>query len=192
MWGNFVIGLINAGNGDLSHLRGWPKGRWWDAPCCSGRFLFRRPAWTGDRSRNTVGALCLGRTIAPAAECDYTFCSPGIFRTARRQGAAGRRRRERKTRSLQLVRDTLRRRLGTAQYVAENLERLERKTRQFTAGLRESTLRRGERRGFCQSLDSGDNICFRTPTAGSGASRVPTISAAVAMATAHTFGTMRR
>jgi len=142
MWGNFVIGLINAGNGDLSHLRGWPKGRWWDAP-----LLF----WTisssdgrlgpEDRSRNTVGALCLGRTIAPAAECDYTFLLAWHFRTARRQGAAGRAEGRGKLGHWQLVRDTLRRRLGNCSVCCENLERLERKTRQFTAGLRESTLR---------------------------------------------------
>ncbi len=165
MWGSFVIGLINAGNGDLSHLRGWPKGRWWDAPLLFwDDFSSDGRLGPEDPSRNAVGALCLGRTIAPAAESDYTFLLAWHFpnRTPARCGWEAPKGEENS-----VIGNWYATRFAdawaTAQYVAENLERLERKTRQFTTGLRESTLPAAVKDAASANLSTlATNICFRT------------------------------
>ena len=165
MWGNFVIGLINAGNGDLSHLRGWPKGRWWDAPLLFwDDFSSDGRLGPEDPSRNAVGALCLGRTIAPGAERDYTFLLAWHFpnRTPARCGWEAPKGEENS-----VIGNWYATRFAdawaTAQYVAENLERLERKTRQFAAGLRESTLPAAVKDAASANLSTlATNVCFRT------------------------------
>src|SRR2546421_666123 len=165
MWGSFVIGLINAGNGDLSHLRGWPKGRWWDAPLLFwDDFSSDGRLGPEDPSRNAVGALCLGRTIAPAAERDCTFLPVWRFpnRTPARCGWEAPKGEENS-----VIGNWYATRFAdawaTAQYVAEDLERLERKTRQFTAGLRESTLPAAVKDAASANLSTlATNVCFRT------------------------------
>ncbi|HXN24746.1 MAG TPA: GH116 family glycosyl-hydrolase [Candidatus Dormibacteraeota bacterium] len=165
MWGSFVMGLLNAGDGDLSHLRGWPKGRWWDAALLfwddfssDGRLGPEAP------SRNAVGALCLSRIIAPGVERDYTFLLAWHFpnRTPARCGWEAPKGEENS-----IIGNWYATRFAdawaTAQFVAENLERLERKTRQFAAGLRESTLPAAVKDAASANLSTlATNVCFRT------------------------------
>ena len=74
MNGSFALALVNAGDGEVSHLAGWPKGKWWDAP-----LLFWDDFSSDGRlgpaaaQTNAIGALCLGRKIAARAEREYTF-----------------------------------------------------------------------------------------------------------------------
>jgi uncharacterized protein (DUF608 family) len=165
MHGSFVLGLLNAADGEITQLQGWPKGRWWNSP-----LLFWDDFSADGRlgpqaeSTNAVGALCLGRRIAPGAERDYTFLLAWHFpnRTPSRCGWTAPKGDE----------DTV---IGNwyatrfadaweaASYAANNLPSLERKTRQFAAALRESTIPAAVKDRASANLSTlATTTCFRT------------------------------
>jgi uncharacterized protein (DUF608 family) len=140
--GSFVLAVLDSADAQVTHLRGWERGRWWNSPM----FFwddFSADGELGPESKDPgpVGALSLGRTIAAGAHADYTFLLAWHFpnRTPRRCGwtaAAG-------------DEDTLLGNYDTtrfadaweaAEYAAAHLETLEKKTRRFAAVMRESTI----------------------------------------------------
>ena len=140
--GSFVLALLAAADGEVTHLAGWPKGKWWDAPLlfwddfsADGRL---GPA-AGEQ--NAIGALCLGRQIAPGAEREYTFLLAWHFpnRTPARCGWSAPKGDENT-----VIGNWYATRFtdawAAASYAAQNLPALERKTRQFAAALRDSTI----------------------------------------------------
>jgi non-lysosomal glucosylceramidase len=74
MHGSFVLALLGAADGDVTHLAGWPKGKWWDAPLLFWDDFSSDGKLGPEAADHTpIGALCLGRHLAPGAERDYTF-----------------------------------------------------------------------------------------------------------------------
>jgi len=72
--GSFVLGLTGAGQGKVSHLRGWPRAKWWASPLLFWDD-FSADGQLGPEApdRNSVASLCLQREIAAGAKADYTF-----------------------------------------------------------------------------------------------------------------------
>ncbi len=163
--GSFVVSVLDAANGRVTHLTGWQRSRWWNSPMfywddfSSDGELGPEPADPGP-----VGALSLGRTIPPGGHADYTFLLAWHFpnRTPRRCGWSAAPGDE----------DTL---LGNyystrfadawaaAEYAAEHLETLEKKTRRFAAAIRESTIPGAIKDAATANLSTlVSQVCFRT------------------------------
>ncbi|MCC6587630.1 MAG: twin-arginine translocation signal domain-containing protein [Bryobacterales bacterium] len=163
--GSFALCLLDTGGAQVTHLRGWPRGRWWNAPMLfwddfsADGSLGPEPADLG-----TVGALCSSETIAPNATATYTFVLAWRFpnRTPERCGWAA-------------VKGYEKHPIGNwyaerfpsawdaAEYLAANLPRLERETRAFTAAVRDSTLPGSVKDGAMANLSTlVSTTCFRT------------------------------
>jgi len=163
--GSFLLSALDPAGGRLTHLRGWERSRWWNSPMLfwddfsADGELGPEPANPGP-----VGALSLGRTIAPGAHADFTFALSWHFpnRTPRRCGWSAAKGDE----------DTL---IGNhyttrfadawaaAEYAAAHLETLERKTRTFAAAMRESTVPASIRDAASANLSTlVTPVCFRT------------------------------
>jgi non-lysosomal glucosylceramidase len=165
MYGSFALGLLDAADGEISHLAGWPKGKWWDAP-----LLFWDDFSSDGRlgpeagPHNAIGALCLGRQIAPGAEREYMFLLAWHFpnRTPARCGWTAPKGDENT-----VIGNWYSTRFAdawtAASYAARNLEPLERKTRQFAAAIRESTIPAALKDAASANLSTlASTTCFRT------------------------------
>ena len=163
--GSFALTALDVHDARITHLRGWPRGRWWNSPM----FFwddFSADGELGPESNDPgpVGAISLGRTIGPGAHADYTFLLAWHFpnRTPRRCGWSAAPGDE----------DAL---LGNcytarfpdawaaAEYAAQNLEALERKTRLFTTRIRESSIPDAIKDAASANLSTlVSPVCFRT------------------------------
>ena len=163
--GSFVLAALDSAGATLTHLRGWQSSAWWNSPM----FFwddFSADGALGPESKDPgpVGALSLGRTIAPGAHADYTFVLAWHFpnRTPRRCGWS----------SAPGDEDVL---IGNhyatrfadawaaAEYAAANLAALEQKTRRFAAALRESTVPAAIKDAASANLSTlVTPVCFRT------------------------------
>ena len=163
--GSFVLSVLDSTDGRVTHLTGWQRSRWWNSP------MFYWDDFSSDgelgpepRDPGPVGALSLGRTIPPGGHADYTFLLAWHFpnRTPRRCGWSAAPGDE----------DTL---LGNyyttrfpdawaaAEYAAEHLETLEKKTRRFAAAIRESTIPGAIKDAATANLSTlVTQVCFRT------------------------------
>lgn len=163
--GSFVLATLDPGHARVTHLRGWQRDRWWNSPMLYwDDFSADGELGPEPEVRSGVGALCVGRTIAPGAHADYTFLLAWHFpnRTPRRCGWNAPKGEE----------DTL---IGNwyatrfpdawaaAEYAAANLPALERKTRRFTAALRQSTIPGAVKDAASANLSTlVTQVCFRT------------------------------
>ena len=163
--GSFVVSVLDSAGARVTCLRGWERSRWWNSPM----FFwddFSADGELGPESKDPgpVGALSLGRTIAPGAHADYTFLLAWHFpnRTPRRCGWSAAPGDE----------DTL---IGNhyttrfpdawaaAEYAAEHLPTLEKKTRRFAAAMRESTIPAAIKDAASANLSTlVTPVCFRT------------------------------
>ncbi|MCU1294644.1 MAG: hypothetical protein JWP08_3494 [Bryobacterales bacterium] len=140
--GSFALAAIPDAGGRLTHLTGWPKGRWWNSPLLFWDD-FSADGELGPDARQTsaVGALCLTREIPSGASAAYTFVLGWHFanRTPARCGWTAPKGLENT-----VIGNWYATRFpdawAAAEYAAANLERLESKTRLFAQCLRESTL----------------------------------------------------
>jgi uncharacterized protein (DUF608 family) len=87
--GSFLLSALRSADAKVTYLRGWERSRWWNSPM----FFwddFSADGELGPESQDPgpVGALSLGRTLAPGAHADYTFLLAWHFpnRTPRRCG----------------------------------------------------------------------------------------------------------
>ena len=163
--GSFVLAALDTADARLSYLRGWQQDRWWNSPMLYwDDFSADGELGPEPEKRSAVGALCLQRTIASGAHADYTFLLAWHFpnRTPRRCGWTAPKGDE----------DTL---IGNwyttrfpdawaaAEYAAERLPELERKTRRFAAALRESTIPGAVKDAASANLSTlATQVCFRT------------------------------
>jgi len=163
--GSFLLSVLDSAGARVTYLRGWERSRWWNSPM----FFwddFSADGELGPESKDPgpVGALSLGRTIAPGAHADYTFLLAWHFpnRTPRRCGWSSARGDE----------DAL---LGNhyttrfadawaaAEYAAGQLPVLERKTRRFAAAVRESSIPPAIKDAASANLSTlVTPVCFRT------------------------------
>ncbi len=163
--GNFVLALLNANDGELTHLNGWPKGRWWNSPLlfwddfsADGK-LGPEPA-----AASPVGALCLTRDIPPGHSADFEFLLAWHFpnRTPARCGWSAPKGHENT-----VIGNWYSTRFAgaweAAEYAAAHLPALEAKTRLFADSLRESTLPAAVREAASANLSTlASTTCFRT------------------------------
>jgi non-lysosomal glucosylceramidase len=163
--GSFVLAALDPGDARISYLRGWQQDRWWNSPMLYwDDFSADGELGPEPERRSAVGALSMGRTLAPGAHADYTFLLAWHFpnRTPRRCGWTAPKGDE----------DTL---IGNwyttrfadawaaAEYAAERLPELERKTRRFAAALRESTIPGALKDAASANLSTlATQVCFRT------------------------------
>ena len=163
--GSFALTALEPGDAHVTYLRGWQRDRWWNSPMLYwDDFSADGELGPEPEQRSGVGALCLSRTLAPGAHADYTFLLAWHFpnRTPRRCGWTAPKGEE----------DTL---IGNwyttrfadawsaAEYAAEHLALLEKKTRRFVATLRESTVPAVVKEAASANLSTlVTQVCFRT------------------------------
>ena len=163
--GSFALSALDSGGARVTYLRGWQQDRWWNSPMLYwDDFSADGELGPEPEKRSAVGALCVGRTIAPGAHADYAFLLAWHFpnRTPRRCGWTAPKGEE----------DTL---IGNwyttrfadawaaAEYAAGHLPELERKTRRFAAALRDSTVPGAVKDAAGANLSTlATQVCFRT------------------------------
>lgn len=163
--GDFVLAATPYEGTEVSHWQGWPLGRWWNSPL----HFWDRFSETGDlgappEPHNTVGTLCLKRSIAPGKADLFPFLlgwrfpnrtpdwcgwdAPpgegnsiiGNFYSARFKSA-----------------------WDAVLYTVGHLEDLEARTRMFAQTLRESTLPAEVKEAASANLSTlATTTCFRT------------------------------
>jgi uncharacterized protein (DUF608 family) len=163
--GSFVLSALDSAGARVTHLRGWERSRWWNSPM----FFWDDFSADGElgpeaNDPGPVGSLCLGRTIAPGAHADFTFLLAWHFpnRTPRRCGwssAPGDENVLLGNRYTARFADAW----AAAEYAAEQLPALEKKTRRFAAALRDSTIPPAIKDAAGANLSTlVTPVCFRT------------------------------
>ena len=140
--GSFVLGLLDEGKGQISGLRGWPAGRWWNSPLLFwDDFSTDGELGPESEERNAVSALCLKQTIAPGAEASYSFLLAWHFpnRTPARCGWDAPKGHE-NTVIGNWYATRFQDAWAAAEYAAAHLAQLEARTAIFVRAVRESTL----------------------------------------------------
>jgi non-lysosomal glucosylceramidase len=73
-YGSFVLAVMEVSGGRTTSWRGWPKGRWWNAPMLFWDRFSRSGSLDEEPSlRNQVGALCQQHTIVAGGSASITF-----------------------------------------------------------------------------------------------------------------------
>ena len=165
MSGSFALGAIPATGTNLTHWRGWPKGRWWNSPLLFwDAFSAAGELGAEPDPRSSVAALCQRQTIAPGQSAVFTFVLAWNFpnRTPDWCGWSAP-----KGKGNTVIGNYYATRFKSAweaaQYAAKNLEDLEKRTRMFANALRESTLPDVVKEAASANLSTlASTTCFRT------------------------------
>jgi uncharacterized protein (DUF608 family) len=163
--GTFAVCAAQIGDGHLTFWRGWPRSRWWNAPMLFWDDFSADGRLSDEPDRHgAVGALCLERVIASGYSASYTFLLAWHFpnRTpqwCRWSAPKG----DEKTVIGNHYATRFADAWAAASYAAENLERLETRTRLFATALRESTLPAAIKDAASANLSTlVSTTCFRT------------------------------
>ena len=165
MQGSFALTAVSGEGIRLSHWRGWPKGRWWNSPLLfwdafsENGSLGKEPDAFG-----TVGALCQKVKIAPRATSTLTFILSWNFPN-RTPDWCGWKAPEGKgdTKIGNYYATRFHDAWESAQYTAQNLDRLESRTRLFARTFRESTVPDVVKEAAGANLSTlASTTCFRT------------------------------
>lgn len=163
--GSFVLAALPESATRLTNWRGWPKGSWWNSPLLFWDAFSRNGKLEDEPAeRNAVGALCQSRSIPPGQSGSFTFILAWHFpnRTPEWCGWRAPNGKE-KTVIGNFYSTRFKNAWAAAQFAAENLDRLERKTRAFAAALRESTLPPAIKEAASANLSTlATTTCFRT------------------------------
>ena len=165
MKGTIALCLAEPGDAKVTAWRGWPQSRWWNAP-----MLF----WDDFREdgllepetgpRNEVGSLTAQRVLVPGGAAEFTFVLAWHFPNRTPEwcgwsappGEGG-------VNIGNHYATRFRDAWEAAEYLAANLKRLEGKTREFAAALRESTLPAEVKDAATANLSTlASTTCFRT------------------------------
>jgi non-lysosomal glucosylceramidase len=165
MRGTIALAALVQPGVQVQHWRGWPQGRWWnsamlfwDAFSASGE-LGAEP-----EARNAVGVVLQRATIAPHQSQTFTFLLAWHFpnRTPEwcgwdaPKGKGG-------TRIGNYYATRFEDAWAAADYTAQHLESLERRTRLFADAFRESTLPAAVKEAASANLSTlASTTCFRT------------------------------
>jgi non-lysosomal glucosylceramidase len=163
--GSLAICAAGAAEGSITMLRGWPQAKWWASP-----LLFWDDFSSDGRlgpeagQRNGVGSISWQREIAAGESADYTFLIAWHFpnRTPAWcgwQAPSGEENANIGNHYCGRFRDAWQ----AAEYTAANLERLEKRTRQFLAAMRRTTLPAAVKEAAMANLSTlATPTCFRT------------------------------
>ena len=163
--GSFALAILNQPGAGITHLQGWPKGRWWNSPLLFWDD-FSSDGALGPQSAqpNTVGALCVQREIPAGQTAEYTFLLAWHLpnRTPARCGwkaPAG----EENTVIGNWYATRFKDAWQVLNYTASHLDVLEAKTRLFASALRTSTLPGAVLEAASANLSTlASTTCFRT------------------------------
>ncbi len=163
--GSLALCVLDAGDGKVSYLRGWPQAKWWASPLLFWDD-FSEDGQLGPEveRRNSVGSICLQREIAPGAEADYTFVLAWHFpnRTPEWCGWSapqGENNTVIGNHYCQRFPDAW----EAAGHAAANLPALEKRMRQFLTAMRETTLPASVKEAAMANVSTlATPVCFRT------------------------------
>jgi non-lysosomal glucosylceramidase len=165
MHGTFVLAAMPELGTKSTHWRGWPEGGWWNSPLLFwDAFAAEGQLGEEPNPHNSVGALCQQRIIAPGQSANFTFLLAWHFpnRTPDWCGWVSPPGKE-KTLIGNFYATRFRDAWDAAQYAANNLERLEARTRSFATALRESTIPDAVKEAASANLSTlASTTCFRT------------------------------
>jgi uncharacterized protein (DUF608 family) len=172
--GSFALGLIDAGQGKVSYLRGWPRAKWWASPLLFWDD-FSEDGQLGPEAAegNGVGSLCLQREIAAGAKAEYTFVLAWHFPN-RTPAWCGWQSGTNTADSVApdadrnaIIGNYYSKRFGdawdAAEYTAANLASLEKRMHQFLNAMRETTLPAAVKEAAMANVSTlATPTCFRT------------------------------
>ncbi|MBL8292175.1 MAG: hypothetical protein JNN08_10080, partial [Bryobacterales bacterium] len=163
--GSFALCLLETPGAKVSSLRGWPRGRWWNSPMLFWDD-FSADGQLGPEAaeRSAVGALCGEQTIGAGKTANFGFVIAWRFpnRTPERCGWAAAKGYE-KAAIGNWYAERFASAWDAAEYLAGNLEGLERQTRAFTTAVRESDVPGCVKDGAMANLSTlVSTTCFRT------------------------------
>jgi non-lysosomal glucosylceramidase len=149
----------------ISHWRGWPQGRWWNSPMLFwDAFSASGELGPEAEKRNAVGVVLQSATIAPRQSQTFTFLLAWHFSNRTPdwcgwdapRGKGG-------TRIGNYYATRFDNAWSVADYTAQHLESLERRTRLFADTFRESTLPAAVKEAASANLSTlASTTCFRT------------------------------
>jgi uncharacterized protein (DUF608 family) len=163
--GSFALCVLDAPEGSVSYLRGWPNAKWWASPMLFWDD-FSEDGQLGPEAvdRKSVGSLCLKREIPAASEAQYTFLLSWHFpnRTPAWSGWTAPKGHEN-----DVIGNYYTARFtdawDAAQSAAKNLPSLEKRTKTFVLAMRTSTLPGALRDAATANLSTlVTQTCFRT------------------------------
>ena len=165
MRGTMALAALTQPGIRISHWRGWPQGRWWNSPMLFwDAFSTSGELGPEPEKRNAVGVVLQSATIAPRQSQTFTFLLAWHFpnRTPdwcgwdAPQGKGG-------TRIGNYYATRFDDAWAAADYTAQHLESLERRTRLFADAFRESTLPAAVKEAASSNLSTlASTTCFRT------------------------------
>ncbi|MDQ1453127.1 MAG: non-lysosomal glucosylceramidase [Acidobacteriaceae bacterium] len=165
MRGTIALAALAQPGVQVQHWRGWPQGRWWNSPMLFwDAFSASGELGAEPEVRNAVGAVLQGATIAPHQSQTFTFLLAWHFpnRTPEwcgwdaPRGKGG-------TRIGNYYATRFDDAWAAADYTAQYLESLERRTRLFADAFRESTLPAAVKEAASANLSTlASTTCFRT------------------------------
>jgi len=141
--GSFALVVLDDGAGRVTYLRGWRGGTRWRVGPLIFWDDFTSDGQLGPEAavRDAVGSLCLAREIPPGATAAYTFLLAWHFPNRTPERCAWR---AAKGEERTVIGNHYCTRFGNAweaaEYIAQRLPDLERRTRRFVAAMREATL----------------------------------------------------
>jgi non-lysosomal glucosylceramidase len=163
--GSFVLAALASPGVSISHWRGWPKGRWWNAPLLFWDSFSRDGALLNEpASRGAVGAICQRSTIPAGESVAFTFLLAWHFPN-RTPGWCGWDAPEGKASTIigNYYSTRFKSAWDAAKYMADNLERLEARTRVFADAFAQSTLPDAVKDAASANISTlATTTCFRT------------------------------
>jgi non-lysosomal glucosylceramidase len=163
--GSFALTVLNPHASELTILKGWPAGRWWNSPMLFWDD-FSSDGQLGPQAEKTspVGAICLNRSLVPGAQSDYAFLIAWHFpnRTPERCGWKAPKGHER-----DIISNWYTTRFpdawAAAEYASAHLPELQQRTERFADALRNTTLPPVIKEAASANLSTlVSTTCFRT------------------------------
>jgi non-lysosomal glucosylceramidase len=165
MRGTVALAALSEPGVRVSHWRGWPEGRWWNSPMLFWDvFSAKGELGPEPEQRDVVGVVLQSATIAPRQSQTFTFLLAWHFpnRTPEwcgwdaPKGKGG-------TRIGNYYATRFDDAWAAAEYTAEHLASLEKRTRLFADAFRESTLPAAVKEAASANLSTlASTTCFRT------------------------------
>ncbi|HEX4771071.1 MAG TPA: GH116 family glycosyl-hydrolase [Bryobacteraceae bacterium] len=163
--GTFALCLLNAGDGNVTFLRGWPNAKWWASPMLFwDDFSSDGKLGPEAADRKLTAALCLQREIPAGATAEYTFLLAWHFpnRTSAWSGWTAPKGLE-NTNIGNWYCTQYADAWATAQEAGRRLPELEKRTLSFVSAMRDSTLPGAVRDAAVANLSTlVTQTCFRT------------------------------
>lgn len=165
MSGDFVLATRKSAGGEVTHWEGWPQGRWWNSPLLFwDEFSKAGSMGSTPNPHDTVGVLCIQKTVLPGKTEDFEFLLGWRFpnRTPNWCGwdappGMG------DTIIGNFYAERFKSGWDAVSYAAEHLEDLESRTREFADTMRVSTIAAAVKEAASANLSTlATTTCFRT------------------------------